>query len=118
MVALVRFELEDGGAVLIEADEEESGIEQAARGDGFVLQATASFDAAMEGVQSAANAAVRKLRRVAQVPDELEIQFGIRLNAQAGAVIAKTGVEGHLQVRATWRGHDDGSGAARPDGPH
>ena len=33
---------------------------------------------------------------------EREIEFGVKLNAAAGAVIAKTSAEGHLTVKLTW----------------
>ncbi len=36
-------------------------------------------------------------------PDELEITFGVKLDAQMGAVIARTGVEGQLEVKLTWK---------------
>jgi len=39
------------------------------------------------------------------------VEFGVRLTAEAGAVIAKSSVEGHLTVKLTWR--DDQ--AATPD---
>ncbi|MFI9027497.1 CU044_2847 family protein [Streptomyces sp. NPDC053560] len=32
------------------------------------------------------------------------MQFGVKLTAQAGAVITKTGAEGHLQVAVTRSG--------------
>lgn len=35
-------------------------------------------------------------------PDEVQVEFGVKLSAQAGAVIAKTGVEGHLKIKLTW----------------
>jgi hypothetical protein len=31
------------------------------------------------------------------------IKFGVKLDAEVGAVIAKTGVEGHFEVKLTWR---------------
>lgn len=35
-------------------------------------------------------------------PDEIEVSFGVRLTAEAGAVIAKGGVEAHLDVTVRW----------------
>ena len=101
MRELVEFHLEDGGSVLFEVDEDEPGVERAARDD-LVIQASKSLEAALEGVRSAADITLRTLREFAREPDELEVQFGIRMNAQAGAVIAKTEAEGHLQVRLSW----------------
>ncbi|WIX75180.1 CU044_2847 family protein [Amycolatopsis carbonis] len=33
----------------------------------------------------------------------MEIKFGVKLSAEAGAVIAKTGVEGQLEIKLKWR---------------
>lgn len=103
MTELVRFDLEGGGSLLVEVDADEPGIERASRTDDLAIRASQSLDAAMEGVRSAADMTLAKLHAMAEAPDEVEVQFGIRLNAQAGAVIAKTEAEGHLQVRVTWK---------------
>ena len=39
---------------------------------------------------------------MARKPDEVEIEFGVKLNAEAGALIARTGTEGHFQVTVRW----------------
>jgi hypothetical protein len=103
MTQLVRFDLEDGRSLLVEVDDDEPGIERASRLNDLAVQASVSLQSALEDVRSAANVAIEKLQSLAQEPDEVEIEFGIRLNAQAGAVIAKTEAEGHLKVRITWK---------------
>jgi hypothetical protein len=103
MTELVQFDLEGGASLLVEVDEDEPGIERASRLDDLAIKASQSLEAALEGVRSAANMTLSKLRDVAATPDEVEVQFGVRLNAQAGAVIAKTEAEGHLQVRIAWK---------------
>jgi hypothetical protein len=35
-------------------------------------------------------------------PDGIEVEFGVKLNAEAGAVIAKSAVEGHFTVKLSW----------------
>lgn len=35
-------------------------------------------------------------------PAAVEIEFGLKLSAQAGVVLAATGVEGHFNVKLTW----------------
>jgi hypothetical protein len=103
MTELVQFDIEGGAPLLVEVDEDEPGIERASRTDDLAIKASQSLEAALEGVRSAATVTLAKLRDVAEAPDEVEVQFGVRLNAQAGAVIAKTEAEGHLQVRVTWK---------------
>jgi hypothetical protein len=40
----------------------------------------------------------------ALAPDQSEIEFGIKLSAEAGVVVAKTAVEGHFNIKLTWKG--------------
>jgi hypothetical protein len=103
MTELVQFELADGGVVFAEVNDDEPGIQRAGLSDGFAVKATANLEQALDGVRGAANATLGKLRDLAREPDEIEVQFGVRLNATAGAVIAKTDAEGHLQVRLVWK---------------
>lgn len=103
MSELLRFDLDDGTSVLVEVADDEPGVVRAARSGEVVQAATGAFEAGLDGVREAASAALRRLRDVAEPPDEVSLEFGVRLNAEAGAVIAKAGVEGHLHVTLTWR---------------
>jgi Trypsin-co-occurring domain 1 len=109
MTEVVEFKLPHGGVVYAEVAVDEPGVRRAARTeDGLWVEATAKLDKALEGVRSAANVALDKLQSLSQTPDEIELAFGVRLNATAGAVLAKTGAEGHLQVRLVWTKPEQG----------
>jgi hypothetical protein len=110
MDQLLQFESE-GGMVLVEVTDDEPGIERAARVDDLVVKARQSLEGAFGQIQAVANAALGKLQDLAQQPEQVELEFGIRLNAEAGAVIARTQAEGHLQVTLTWT-RRPGAGAA------
>jgi hypothetical protein len=98
VVQLVRFDLGDDGTVVAEVDDTEPGVDRAARGaDGLKTVA-----ATLAQVRDVAVAAVRQFREV-EHPDEIELEFGIRLNVTAGAVLAKSSVDGHIQVRIAWK---------------
>ncbi|WP_405621081.1 CU044_2847 family protein [Streptomyces sp. NBC_00076] len=103
MGALFRFELEEGGSVVAVMDDGRGGVVDASRTSEMVARATASFEAALEGVRGAAAAALSRMRDLPQPPDEVSIEFGVQLDAEVGAVIARTGAQGHLQVHLTWR---------------
>ena len=34
--------------------------------------------------------------------DTVEVEFGLSLDAEAGAFIAKTGISGHFTIKLTW----------------
>jgi hypothetical protein len=101
MEQLLQFE-SNGGTVLVEVADDEPGIERAARVDDLVVKARQSLESAMDQVRAFANATFVKLEDLARQPEQVEVEFGIRLNAEAGVVIARTQAEGHLKVKLIW----------------
>jgi hypothetical protein len=41
-------------------------------------------------------------RDLARRPDEIEVEFGLKLDAAGGALLARAGVEAHLTVTLKW----------------
>ena len=37
------------------------------------------------------------------LPEEHVVEFGIKLNSEAGVVVSRTAAEGHFTVKITWR---------------
>jgi NTP-dependent ternary system trypsin peptidase co-occuring protein len=104
---LANFTLEGGGSVHVDVDEE-PGVKRVAR-DGKVLEARKTFETGLREVRNAATVALTQFRAMARQPDEVEITFGVRMDAQVGAVIAKTGIAGNFEVKLTWRSDDRGT---------
>ncbi|HHS97503.1 MAG TPA: hypothetical protein ENK08_06330 [Chloroflexi bacterium] len=103
MKRLIEFPLEDGGTILVEVEMPEgTGMVPAARGE-VVQRAQQTFEAALEKVRPAAQAIIKKLRALHDPPDEIEVEFGLKMSAEAGAVIAATGVEANYKVTLTWK---------------
>ncbi|MDQ8701182.1 CU044_2847 family protein [Streptomyces sp. LHD-70] len=104
MDSLVEFKAADGAQVVVAVAEDElaGGARLAARGDGGAVQATRTFENSLEGARAAAESALRVFRDGSLRPDAVEIEFGVKLTAEAGAVIAKSAVEGHLVVKLSW----------------
>lgn len=106
MAELMSIPLGDGERVLVEVGEQEPGVVEASRAGDVIEAGVASLGAALSQVRDAAAEALRQFRELPSGPDEVQLEFGVRLNAQAGAVIAKTGAEGHFKVKLTWREGD------------
>ncbi|MFF4268617.1 CU044_2847 family protein [Streptomyces sp. NPDC001536] len=100
MEGLVEFKTDDGAVIAVEAADDIRGSRLVSR-DGTV-QAARTFENALDGVRSAAEAALRVFRDGALQPDGVEIEFGVKLSAETGAIIAKGSAEGHLVVKLTW----------------
>ncbi|MCT9929862.1 hypothetical protein N5079_06475 [Planotetraspora sp. A-T 1434] len=105
MTELVRFETTRGGHVVVEVNDDEVGVEvgvqRVSRSDGLV-EVRKRFEDVLGGVRDAAAGALEVFRDGRLRPDQIEIEMGVRLNAEVGAVIAKTASEGHLAVKLTW----------------
>ncbi|GGW18445.1 hypothetical protein GCM10018980_48450 [Streptomyces capoamus] len=102
MNRLVEFTTEDGAVVVVESADTVGGAKLVSRGDGPAVQATRTFEGALDGVRAAARSALRVFRDGSLRPDSVEMEFGVKLSAEAGAVIAKGAAEGQLVVRLTW----------------
>lgn len=109
MSKFVEFPLAGGGVILIEAaDEKKAGASGFMRGgepDGEVAdKAQASFEASFEQIRQSADAIISKLSNLSQKPDEVEINFGLRVSAELGQlVVAKAGSDSNYGVTLRWR---------------
>ena len=101
MPELVKFRLEDGSSVHVDVDEAPC-MQRVAR-EGKIPDARETFEKGLNEVHHAASAALTQFRSMARQPNEVEITFGVRLDAQVGAVLAKTGMAGNFEVKLTWR---------------
>jgi hypothetical protein len=105
-VELIRFDLDGGGSVLVEVDDTTAGVVRAGRirdAEGRLLQtAGQTLEQSLADVRDAAAAALGQFQTMTRRPDEVEITFGVKLDAEVGAVIAKTGVQGQFEVKLTW----------------
>ncbi|MFE2043533.1 CU044_2847 family protein [Streptomyces sp. NPDC059477] len=101
MDSLVEFKTEDGALIVVEGADDDPGARLVARGD-KPAQAARTFEGALSGVRAAAESALRVFRDGSLQPDSVELEFGVKLSAETGAVIAKGAAEGHLIVKLTW----------------
>ncbi|SEG53963.1 hypothetical protein SAMN04489712_106128 [Thermomonospora echinospora] len=97
--------------MVVEVDSREPGFTSVSKKPGHEIHdVQGRFEEALGNVRGAAVSALRTFRDRTLNPDEVSLEFGVKLNAAAGAVIAKTSAEGHLVVRLTWR-HEDAEDA-------
>ncbi len=104
MTELVKFSADDS-ALIVEVDENDFGMDRVARGSDGVIDASKRLDAAMATVEPSIRTIAKTLASLA--PDSHEIEFGIKLNGEVGAFVAKSSLEGHFTVRMTWARQGD-----------
>jgi len=105
MARLAKFMLSDGRSIVAEVDEDESGLHRTMRGaeaTEVIARANDTFEAALDKVRDAAEAMVDRLCSLTRPPDEMEVEFGVKLSAEAGAVIAKAATEANFTISLKW----------------
>ena len=107
MAELLRIAMddEDGtGRLVVEVDDDEPGMVRASRVGDRMREASVSLEEALAPIRQAAEATLRTFQ--AAKPNTVELEFGVKLNASAGAVLTKAGVEGHIVVKLGWERKD------------
>jgi hypothetical protein len=105
MRQLVEFPLREGGSVLVQVDDAAEGgpVTRGWRDQNVPEKARETFEQAISRVEPAAQALLTQLRGLAEPPDEVAVEFGVELSAQAGAFIAAAGSTANFKVSLTWR---------------
>lgn len=80
----------------------ESGPELAARAGTVVTRAEETFDRALARIASIGDATIEAIRSSARRPDQVTVEFGIKLSASAGAILAAANAEANLKVTLSW----------------
>jgi Trypsin-co-occurring domain 1 len=100
---LLEYEAEDSTTVLVEVDDEEPGFVRASGADRLAGRAAKTLRDALTVIGPTAQVLVERIGHLPTRPSEAVVEFGVRLNGSAGAVIASSEAEGHFKVRLTWR---------------
>jgi hypothetical protein len=61
-----------------------------------------TFETALEGVKGVANSLHAQLSGMDIKPDSVSVEFGIKLSASAGVIIASGGGEANFKISMTW----------------
>lgn len=109
----VQFTLSDGTAVLV-APAARSGIGQVGLG-AHLESARQTLREALVPVTSAASEVIDGFRTLAHRPDEVEVTFGVILDAKLGGVLASTTAGTHLDVTLRWHASPPGAAEQGPD---
>ena len=104
MKRLVEFPLAEGGSIIVEIDEPETGGTVRAGREDNIEKARETFEDALNKVLPATKTVVEKLRGMASKPNEIEVTFGVNLSTMAGAVIASASASANFGVTVRWTG--------------
>lgn len=99
MTEVLRYEA-GSGTVLVEVDDGSYGVNHPARNEQGILDVNRRLEDALASVRPAAAAALEAMAELA--PERLEIEFGVTLAGDAGALIAKGAADAHFVLRMSW----------------
>ncbi|MGW2425916.1 CU044_2847 family protein [Streptomyces sp. NPDC001709] len=92
--------LGDGASILVEAGATDRGPVMAGRVADRMRDLPQTLHDVLDPVADAARTVLEQLRRAR--PDNVTVEFGVDLAAEAGAVIARSETSCHLKVTMTW----------------
>jgi Trypsin-co-occurring domain 1 len=100
---LLELDLEEGGSILIEVDEQSRGPVTRGVGAADVVTKTGeSLEQVLGRVGPAVREIVSDLRSAADWPDEVEIEFAVKLSTDASVIIARAGGEANFRILLRW----------------
>ncbi len=92
-----------GGTIIVEFAER-PGVEQVSlTANDVVEKSSHALDRALTTIQTMAGRVSSTLSALESAPAEVELEFALKFDTEAGAIIAKAGVEAGLQVSVVWK---------------
>ncbi|MEX2980975.1 CU044_2847 family protein [Streptomyces sp. C36] len=91
--------------VQVEVEAAPGGVVRVTRPGEVVKAAGESLESALGRLRSVAETLASSLRDVAHAPEEMTVEFGVKLNTEAGLVIAKAATEANFTVVMKWTKH-------------
>jgi hypothetical protein len=94
--------LASGGSILVEVADATGGpvVRRGAAPD--VAQLAEPLESVLAAVGPAAEAVLSQFRGLAEMPHEIEVEFSIKLTADARIVIARAGGEANFRIALKW----------------
>ncbi|MEJ2853734.1 MULTISPECIES: CU044_2847 family protein [unclassified Saccharothrix] len=105
MAEYIAIRTDDGAFVPFEVDEEYDGPVRAGRKLNEALEAVDdTLEAGVDNARRLARAVAQKIGNMPDFrPDKVMVEVGLKVTAEAGVVIAKSGVEAHVKITAEWQ---------------
>ncbi|NES23414.1 MAG: hypothetical protein F6K41_31980 [Symploca sp. SIO3E6] len=95
-------ELDEDTVLLVEMSSG-PGMKQVSLNPADLAQkSTQAVDKAMGTIRAMAKRTIATLDTLSNKPNQVELEFGIKFNAEADALIAKTGTEANIKVKMVW----------------
>ena len=103
MGTLLELDVEQGGSIFVEVDDAYGGaVTRGTRPADAVVKAGESLEQVLGRLGPAIRGIVAELRSGADWPDEVQVEFAIKLSTDANVVIARAGGEANFRISLRW----------------
>lgn len=102
MTQLTEFPLASGGSLLVEV-RHTGGAVTRGHAPGLIEHAQQTFEQSIGRAKPAVESLISQFRSTSELPEEVKIEFGLDLHAEAGAFIAAASTTANFLVTMTWR---------------
>ena len=103
MAQLLELSVQDGSTVLVEVDEVASGpVTRGGRAQNAVIEAGASLEQVLGKLGPTLSGIVTQVRNAVDRPDEVQIEFAVKLSTDANVIIARAGGEANFRIALKW----------------
>lgn len=110
MSRVIEVPLAEGGSILFEVDDVLDGPVLRGRGEARAIPPLVEpLEHVLAGLGPATRALVSQLRALTDSPHEIEVEFAVKLSADAKIIIARAGSEANFRIVLKW--------ARTPDAP-
>jgi hypothetical protein len=105
MSETVSFRSEGGGVVLVEVAESSGGpVTRGGRAESAVVEAGQSIERTLGQLGLVVRSIVSEVRASAEWPDEVEVEFAVKISADSNIIIARAGGEANFRIALRWSG--------------
>jgi len=100
MQNLIEFKTMAGKKFLVEALEEREFTQK--KPDDLIKKANLTLDDTLKDILPAVETVAQNLEGISRKPEEIEIEFGLKLTTNVGAIFTKIGGEAHFKISVKW----------------
>jgi hypothetical protein len=102
MAELLKLESEHGGSVLIEVADGGRPVARGIRPSEAVTEAGESLESVLTKLGPSVRGIISQLRKSADWPDEVEVEFAVKISADSNVIIARAGGEANFRIALRW----------------
>ncbi len=106
MVDYIETQTKDGIKIRIEVESGKTGAgfgHQSSISGGSSQAAKNAYNQTLDTIRACANGVVDTIQNLEALPSAASINFAIKIDAEAGPMIAKSGSEAHFTVSLNWK---------------